>query len=180
MQKSVKILLLLAVILVISLIAKSLIAANRLQIEDISDLLPRNGQYPTRSLASIKTVVIHHSGVEGQTAWDYALYHVNSNSWPGIGYHYVIEKNGSVKQTNPLTNASYHVAAHNAYTIGISLSGNFNQTQATQAQISSLKKLLSHLSSLLARDFNVVGHRDLGNTTCPGHNFYPLIDSLWQ
>ena len=167
-------------ILIITLIAQRLIAANSLQIEDISDILPKNGNYSTRSLAAIQTVVVHHSGVEGQTAWDYASYHVNSKTWPGIGYHYVIEKDGSVLQTNPLTNVSYHVAAHNSYTIGISLSGNFNQTQPTKAQLSSLKKLLSHLSSLLPRDFNVVGHRDLGNTTCPGHNLYPLIDSLWQ
>ncbi|MEL7532351.1 MAG: peptidoglycan recognition family protein [Bacteroidota bacterium] len=180
MKKRVKILILLAVILILTLIAQRLIAANRLQIDDISDLLPKNGQYQTRSLAAIQTVVIHHSGVEGQTAWEYAFYHVESNSWPGIGYHYVIEKDGAVKQTNPLTNVSYHVAGHNSYTIGISLSGNFNQTQPTRAQLSSLKKLLSHLSSLLARDFNIVGHRDLGNTTCPGHNLYPFIHSLWQ
>lgn len=180
MKQHVKILFLLVMILIIGLIAQRLIAANRLQIEDISDLLPKNGQYQTRSLATIQTVVVHHSGAEEQTAWDYALYHVNSNSWPGIGYHFVIEKDGSVKQTNPLTNISYHVAAHNSYTIGICLSGNFNQTQPTKAQLSSLKNLLSHLSSLLTRDFNVVGHRDLGNTTCPGHNLYPLINSLWR
>lgn len=135
-------------------------------------------QYSTRDLSKINKIILHHSAATGQTAEDYARYHVQSNGWPGIGYHFVIEKNGDIIQGNSLETVSYHAAGKNTESIGISLSGNFMNEQPTAAQIKSLKQLVAHLRAQLNKNLPVSGHRDHGQTSCPGTNLYPIISQL--
>lgn len=132
--------------------------------------------YPTRQLSQIKRIVVHHAAAQNQTAVDYARYHVGSNGWPGIGYHYVIEKNGRVIQGNPLENISYHVGAgENTPSIGICLSGNFDIEHPTPIQLKRLEQLIKKLRQDLPQALEINGHRDFKNKSCPGDNLYPLI-----
>lgn len=134
--------------------------------------------YGTRNLSKIKRIILHHSAVTGQTAEDYARYHVQSRGWAGIGYHFVIEKNGDIIQGNNLETVSYHASGKNTESIGISLSGNFMTEQPTDAQIKSLKQLVAHLRATLNKSLPVSGHKDHGQTSCPGTNLYPIISQL--
>jgi len=86
--------------------------------------------YATRVLSSINQIMVHHAASIGQTAEDYARYHV-SKGWPGIGYHFVIEVNGDIIGCNPLTNVSYGVSGHNTRSIHICLSGDFTKQVQT-------------------------------------------------
>lgn len=159
-----------AVLLV--LIFLGLIARARgltLRIRDISGLLPRGqGSYSTRDLSQIKTIVIHHSASENQDAFDYATYHINSHGWPGIGYHFVIDPDGTINQTNDLKTISYHVAGYNTQAVGICLSGNLNHHPMTREQRASLTRLIRRLRLLLPKVNRVAGHREFGSTDCPG------------
>jgi len=142
--------------------------------------LPRStiNEYDKRNLNQIEQIIVHHSGVTGQTVEDYARYHVSSNGWPGIGYHYVIEKDGTITQGNPLDNISYHVAGQNTKSIGIGLSGNFEIEQPTQIQMEALTWLIAHVREGLPQELEVYGHKDFAATSCPGVNLYGELQNF--
>lgn len=129
-------------------------------------------EYDTRNLNQIEQIVVHHSASLNQTADDFANYHVLTRGWPGIGYHFVIEKDGTIIQGNPLENISYNTQNQNTKTVAICLSGNFDLEQPTGEQMDSLAKLISHLRGELPQSLEVYGHRDFAATSCPGDNLY--------
>ena len=147
-------------------------APKRVRIMDKTTQLMRSStlKYAKRALSRINQIVVHHSASIGQRAEDYARYHVQSKGWPGIGYHFVIEVNGDIIQANPLTNVSYNVSGHNTRSIGICLSGDFTKQEPSSQQLKSLKNLIAHLRRQLPQQLEVFGHKDYGQTSCPGPN----------
>lgn len=140
--------------------------------------------YSKRNLNQIEQIIVHHAGVTGQNAEDYADYHTGSKGWSGIGYHYVIERNGNlgdsrsiIVQGNPLDNVSYHTRGQNTKSIGICLSGNFEVEQPTPEQMEALTWLIAHIRKELPQDLEVYGHKDFGSTSCPGINLYPELQN---
>ena len=85
--------------------------------------------------------------------------------WHGVGYHRVINRDGTVEQGRPDYWIGAHVYGHNEESLGVCLIG---RTDFTDAQFQSLENVLrewttSHPTS------EVVGHRDFDYTdkTCP-------------
>jgi len=141
------------------------------QIHDITDALPTNGTYPQRILEDITHIIIHHSAVSAKVgARKIADYHISKWGWEGIGYHFIINRNGKVLQTNRLTSISNHAGNANPYSIGICLLGSFMGRQPNKAQIESLNLLIAHLTQGLG---NVVikGHKEVMQTACPGNTW---------
>ena len=101
---------------------------------DITDKLQKHtsNKYKARLATAIRQIVIHHSAtrpisVSGiADAEAFARYHVIELGWPGIGYHYVIGKDGTVLKTNPNSVSSYHAGKANATSLGICLVGAFD------------------------------------------------------
>lgn len=127
-------------------------------------------KYKTRQLEKIEKIIIHHSATDTGSAEAYARYHVNKRGWPGIGYHYVIEKDGTIKQTNELDTISYHASSHNTNSIGICLTGNFDKQTLEEKQKQSLIELIQHLNKTFKKEFPLIGHRDVASKSCPGDN----------
>ncbi len=132
-------------------------------------------EYATRDLDQIEQIVVHHSASLTGTAEDFARWHVLERGWPGIGYHYVVEKDGSIIMGNPLTNISYNTQNQNTKSVGIVLSGDFEQEQPTAAQMTSLSNLIAYLRNELPQSLQVYGHRDFAATSCPGDNLYSKL-----
>lgn len=59
-----------------------------------------------------------------------------------VGYQYIIEKDGKVTQCRKDDEEGAHTIGKNDKSIGIMLSGNFDLTLPTTAQVDSLRKLL--------------------------------------
>lgn len=135
-------------------------------------------EYDTRDLNQIEQIVVHHSASLDGTAEDFAEWHVRDHGWPGIGYHFVVEKDGSIIMGNPLTNVSYHTQNQNTKSVGIVLSGNFEVEQPTQAQMTSLSNLIAYLRDELPNELEVYGHRDFAATACPGDNLYNQLNQF--
>lgn len=152
--------------LTITVIATTMTA---LQINNVIDILPKSKdkKYGKRTLSSIKNIVVHHSAIDGFGPIDYALWHIK-RGWPGIGYHFVIGKDGKVEKTNELETISYHVKGHNTASVGISMSGDLSKHKPTVAQVNTLVKLIKELKAQLPNKVVVKGHRELGKTECPG------------
>ncbi len=144
-------------------------------IEDISDRLPKHPseRYLRRQLNDIKYLVVHHSAVSPDRGPEFiARYHVEKQGWPGIGYHYFIDQEGKIYQTNPLEIISYHARAYNSSGIGICLAGDFTSSIPPGAQIMALGHLCAYLLEKLRLGKEaIVGHQELVPTICPGRKW---------
>jgi N-acetyl-anhydromuramyl-L-alanine amidase AmpD len=128
-------------------------------------------------------IVIHHTGNPNDddlSAEDIHQSHL-ANGWAGIGYHFVIRKDGTIEVGRPISSVGSHAYGENYHTIGIHVCGNFENAEPTSIQIEALAQLIAKL----ATDYNiiptfdsVVGHRDLMATACPGENLYNILDII--
>jgi N-acetylmuramoyl-L-alanine amidase len=138
---------------------------------DLRKSLPKHPskKYESRSLQQIKHIVVHHSLTKSGSAKAYAEYHINTNGWPGIGYHFHIGKDGIVDWTNELEVKSYHVGNSNRSSVGIVLTGDFRVEKPTKEQMTSLIALIRFLQKLLnVPTSNVKGHSEM-----PGYSWKP-------
>lgn len=123
--------------------------------------------YKFRDIKTINKIILHHSGSQLDTIYSAAKYHVTHHHWPGIGYHFVIDRLGKICQTQNLDTISYHCKGQNSHSIGICLLGNFMVHKPGLDQLSSLGVLLSDLDRLYP-DITIEEHRTYGATLCPG------------
>ena len=145
-----------------------------LQIVDIVDKLEKSPtkRYSTRATNTIGKLIIHHAACAGSStncnAYKYASYHVNSRSWAGIGYHFVIDKDGTINQTNRLETISNHTSGQNTIGVGICLSGDFTKEVLPAAQKNALIGLLRFLRKKLNKPtLPIFKHGDFKSTECP-------------
>lgn len=144
--------------------------STALSINDIIQDLPihPSKSYNQRSLNNISKVIIHHSATSSGSPYVYAQHHIEENDWPGIGYHFVIQKDGTIFQTNELTTLSYHATNCNSQGIGICLTGNFNVEHPNSEQINQLVSLIKYLNLTLSITLDIDPHHACKNTSCPG------------
>ena len=127
-------------------------------------------------------IVLHHTGGADIDASAEQIdgWHKN-NGWSGIGYHFVIRKDGTIERGRPEWAVGAHAYGENWHTIGIHLSGDFSEAEPTDAQIEYTAMLLANLCTdygLPIDGDHIVGHRDLMSTDCPGDNLYHEIPSI--
>lgn len=116
-------------------------------------------------------IVIHHSAASpDQTVQSIENYHL-SLGWEGVGYQYLINKQGEVWKGRPETYHGAHVSEQriNFRSIGICVIGNFDIGLPTKEQVTSLTVLLK---DIISRFPNIIikYHRDFNPKSCPGKN----------
>jgi N-acetylmuramoyl-L-alanine amidase len=96
--------------------------------------------------------------------------------WKDIGYHYVIDRDGTVAPGRPLEQVGAHVQGHNTGTIGICLLGGHGSSERDQfeqhfttAQDRALRKLIDRLVKEHG-PMNLSGHNQYAAKACPGFN----------
>ena len=126
-------------------------------------------------------IVIHHtgSGVDmDASAEEIHGWHL-SNGWAGIGYHYVIRKDGTIERGRPEWAIGSHAYGENSHTIGIHVSGDFNDAYPTDKQVNMCAMLIADICERYGLPINretVVGHGELMATDCPAKNMQALLD----
>jgi hypothetical protein len=85
-------------------------AVPSVQIEDVSASLPSHPtvQYPRRSQAAIRRLILHHTATPVIPVERIATYQVNTQGRAGISYHFCITDQGKIYQTQPLEVVSSH------------------------------------------------------------------------
>jgi N-acetylmuramoyl-L-alanine amidase len=129
-------------------------------------------------------IIIHHIGNTDRdvSAAEVHRWHLD-NGWAGIGYHYIIRKDGTIERGRPQNTIGAHCYHYNRTSIGINLVGNFETSMPTDAQIDSAIKLTTFLCGnykLNPKNKTIFGHRDLSATLCPGKNLYAQLDAFRQ
>lgn len=115
-------------------------------------------------------IVIHHSDSDAGDAVMVHGWHLNKG-WAGIGYHFVIKKDGTIERGRPIQYVGAHTEGSNSDSIGICLIGNFMTYGPSDAQIKSLIALIKYIQVKYGNNLKVYGHRELMATACPGTMF---------
>ena len=111
-------------------------------------------------------IVIHHIGntnadVSAATVHEWHLH----NGWAGIGYHFLIRKDGTIEEGRPMGTVGAHVYGENRHTVGVNIVGNFEDAVPTEAQKHSAAHLIAALCTVYQLDpiwgVTVKGHRPL-------------------
>jgi hypothetical protein len=95
--------------------------------------------------------------------------------WKGVGYHYVIRRNGVIETGRPENEIGAHVTGHNRFSIGVCWVGGkgedgLPQDNRTESQKQSLRSLIHGLHSKYP-DAIIAGHSDFNNNKdCPCFN----------
>ena len=128
-------------------------------------------------MRDIKYIVIHYSATpEGREhdVDDIRRWHVNDRKFLDIGYHYVIKLDGTIQEGRPLIHQGAHVKNYNRHSIGICYIGGLNEDfKSSDTRTPEQKESLLKLIKTLKKDYpnaEVLGHKDLTNTLCPGFN----------
>lgn len=114
-------------------------------------------------------VILHHAEAKTCSAADIHSWHKN-NGWAGIGYHFVIRKNGTIERGRPEDTIGAHASNNNSDSIGICFEGDFMTETMGQAQIKAGQELIGYLKAKYSMD-KVQKHKDVCATSCPGTNF---------
>jgi hypothetical protein len=162
---------------------------------------------PTYTTATKAMFVHHTAGTNDYTCAESAsivrgvfLYHVQSNGWNDIGYHFLVDKCGTVFEgraggmDKPVLGA--HTYGFNAATSSVSVLGDYNKATANTAVRASVAKVAAWKLGLYGIDptgtvvltagadngkykagqkatlHRISGHRDGYPTECPGQHLY--------
>lgn len=129
--------------------------------------------------SDIKKIVIHHSLTkDGQSlSWKgIRNYHMGTNGWSDIGYHYGIEMiDGSVEILvgRSMSMAGAHAPGANNTSLGICIVGNFEESMPDVNIWIKASFFVRDLLKFFKLPIDaVVGHRDVTpGRTCPGRHF---------
>ena len=125
----------------------------------------------------ITHVVLHYSATYADQ--DIGVKEIDAmhrkRGWNGVGYHYVIRRNGTIEQGRPESRIGAHVGGQNTGKIGICCIGGLERATGNNVGVDNRTMAQKAATLRLIRDIisrhpnaKVVGHRDLAATQCPG------------
>ena len=136
-------------------------------------------------MGAITRITLHHtdehSGMCGRADAEVVraiqAYHQGTQGWADIGYHYLVGRDGRIYEGRAVTAQGAHAGgANNKNNLGISVIGNFSRALPVPAQLAALRGFLADRKVAYGiRGAAVLGHRDLGNTECPGDALYAWL-----
>lgn len=95
--------------------------------------------------------------------------------WSDIGYHYLIDRDGTVATGRPIDRIGAHVKGQNTGSIGIALFGGHGSSENdafednfTLAQDRALRGLIDKLQSQFPNATKITGHNEHAAKACPG------------
>lgn len=104
-------------------------------------------------------------------------WHVQGNGWDDIGYHYVIDRDGTVGEGRPIAKSGAHTKGRNANSVGICLIGGHGSDandnfydHYTPKQEEALRGLIAKLQAQYPSITTISGHNQYAAKACPGFN----------
>lgn len=119
-------------------------------------------------MRKITEIIIHCSATpEGRdyTVQDIDRWH-RERGFKGIGYHFVIYRDGSIHAGRSKDQIGAHCTGHNSCSIGVCYIGGLGKDTRTPQQKDSMLQLLKQLK----REFpnaKIYGHKDFAPKDCP-------------
>jgi N-acetyl-anhydromuramyl-L-alanine amidase AmpD len=141
-------------------------------------MLLQDGKYPVREVivhcAATRPDALSTLPVEAKMG-EIRKWH-QARGWKREGYHWLIDRDGSVTPGRPETERGAHVAGRNNGTIGICLWGGHGSAATdhfrdnfTPAQDRALRKLIADIQRRTQIN-RISGHNEYAAKACPGFN----------
>lgn len=148
----------------------------------------------------VQKIVVHHTASEDlEDVDDFSAtvraiyqYHALSRGWSDIGYNYLIDPEGNIYEGRAGGDGvvAGHAAGYNTGSVGIALIGNFEEEALPGEMLQSLTDVV--YEQALLHDINpdgrsrfrgemmdnILGHRDVGATACPGEHTYEHLEAV--
>ncbi len=160
-----------------------------------------NGQkltWPLQYPEKITKIIVHHTATTkdlsdpAQAIRNIYYWHAVTRGWGDIGYNYIIDQQGNIYEGrfggDGVVGA--HAGRGNIGSIGIAALGNYEDSEVPQQVLTSLVTLLRAKTRQYNIDPtgnsvfrgenlpNIMGHRDIMSTSCPGEKLYALLPAL--
>ena len=121
----------------------------------------------------IDEIIIHCTAtIEGKNfkAKDIDKWH-KQRGWKGIGYHYVVDLDGTIEKGRPESEIGAHTVGHNRYSIGVVYVGGLDKNgkpkdTRTEEQKEALLEILRQLLSKYPKA-TIHGHNEFAKKACP-------------
>jgi len=154
--------------------------------------------WPMTYPEKISKIIIHHTATTKnlddpkRAIRDIYYWHSITKGWGDIGYNYIIDPYGNVYEGR--FGGEMVVGAHagkgNVGSIGIAVLGNYQENDVLEPVAKALVKLLKEKTQKYNIDptgnsifrgqqyNNIIGHRDIMTTACPGDRLYSLLPMI--
>lgn len=151
--------------------------------------------WPLSYPENIKKIIIHHTATTknlddpAKAIRDIYVWHTLSRGWGDIGYNYIIDQQGKIYEGR--YGGEMVVGAHagrgNFGSIGIAVLGNYQDEEPPEAVVTALTALIREKAQKYNIDTegaslfrgetypNVMGHREIMSTACPGDKLFALL-----
>jgi hypothetical protein len=163
--------------------------------EDGNELL-----WPQEYPRQVKKIIVHHTATTDdlddpdQAMRAIYYYHAVSRGWGDIGYNYIIAPNGQIYEGRAGGDGvvAGHAQGYNTGSLGIAVLGDYDENPISGDAVQSLADLIYEKSKLFDIDPdgesefrgedmpNVIGHRDVSATACPGDYIYEIMEELTE
>ena len=150
--------------------------------------------------ATVRSIYYYHAVIQGWGDIGYnALVDADGNIYEGrYGTHGETHTrtNPSANQIMELDVDAGHVSSYNSGSFGVSAMGNFTSLDVPEAQLTAIKKVLAFVADSRGIDAsgnsdfrrydgawhydlnNIMTHRDVGQTACPGDKLYSEVEKI--
>jgi len=132
-------------------------------------------------------LVIHHTAIKGEVQGELLEKAHKGEGYPKsnfgghICYHFLVGKDGTVKQTRGLQERSgcTRNSVLNLESIHIVVAGNFQEEKPTRPQLAALRSLIHSLDSIYHFE-EVIPHHGASPTACAGKHLEEALSDVWR
>ena len=107
-----------------------------------------------------------------------------AQGWSGVGYHFVIRRDGTLELGRDVSVTGAHCKGHNKGSLGICLVGgvtehdiNIAENNFTAEQFTELERLIAELIKAYAGIKKIYGHNNFVNKACPCFDVREWLES---
>ena len=112
------------------------------------------------------TIIFHHSLADWSPAYMIEIWH-KMKGWSGIGYAFVIRKDGTMEHGRDIDEVGAHAFGRNKTSIGICMEGDFRKYEPTLEQLNACAKIYHDACRRYSKSLKIQFHRKWPNP-CPG------------
>lgn len=120
-------------------------------------------------LSALRGVVVHHSATSRSSSFEALESGHVARGYACVGYHALVMGDASLRIGRPLPIAGAHAPGRNADTIGLCIVGDNTAPEHRwlPTQLETARAFLAALE-LIAPGLELIAHRDVKATACPG------------